>query len=102
MKLFRLKKEKSTEMKPMGAKTTVERPKQPVSKLSDEELKNLKDSYKKEKQKDSILDPYFIQEISDRLYGPDKEEYIKALVELHHRFRPRPGRVGHDIFKDEK
>jgi hypothetical protein len=102
MKLFRLKKEKSTEMKPMGAKTTVQRPIQPVQKLSDEQLKSLKDNYKKDKQKDSSIDPYFIQEISDRLFGPDKEDYINALRELHKRIKPRVGRVGHDIFKDEK
>jgi hypothetical protein len=101
MKFLRFKKEKPV-IKPMGVRTTVERPSQPVSKLSEDEIQGLREDFKKQKEKDSQLDPYFIQEISDRLFGPDKDEYIEALKELHTRFRPRVGRVGHDAFKDER
>lgn len=55
------------------------------------------------------VDPYFIQEISDRLYGPDSEEYIKALKELHKMvdeagnplYRARHGKYGSQFYDPE-
>lgn len=73
-----------SDIKPLGAKTSTNRP-------SDEESK----SYKKiDSLKSKNIDTNFMQEISDRLYGPDSEEYIEALKKLNTSFRPRPGKFG--------
>ena len=64
--------------------------------LSEEELEELRSSdSKKELTK---VDPYFMQEISDRLYGPDSEEYIQAIKDLNAQFRPREGRAGNQLY----
>lgn len=94
------KKEK-TGLKPMGVITTIERPKQDVNRLTDEERQKMNDEFFKRKQQSERVNPYFIQEISDRLYGPDADDYIKALVELNSKFRPRIGRTGPQIYRDE-
>ncbi len=47
---------------------------------------------------DSRLDTLVLQEISDRLYGPDSEEYVKAIEELNKKFRPRRGRSASDLY----
>jgi hypothetical protein len=102
------KKNKPKESKPkttgielaMGVRT-IPRPEQEVNRLSDDELKKIKKDFDKKRIHDPKIDPYFLQELSDRLYGPDSEEYIEALKELNLRFRPRVGKIGHDIFKDE-
>lgn len=103
MKIKNLKKifsktEKSITM-PMSVITTVERPIQPVNRLSDDERNRLHENYLKENQIKKI-DPYFIQEISDRLYGPDSDEYIKAIIDLNSKFEPRRGRTGPQIYRD--
>lgn len=87
-------------VKPMGVITTVPRPESPVNKLSDEERRLMNEKYKQRKEAEQKLDAYFIQEISDRLYGPDSDEYISALRELNQKFRPRKGRTGPHIFRD--
>ena len=48
------------------------------------------------------VDPYFIQEISDRLYGPDSEEYVRELTELNKKYRPRGGRSGGQFYEPKK
>jgi len=98
-KLFSKTKNRVT--KPMGVITTVPRPEQSVNKLSDEERKRMNDEYVIRKQADEKLSPYFIQEISDRLYGPDSDEYIKEITNINSRFRPRQGRTGPQIYRDE-
>jgi hypothetical protein len=85
--------------KPMGVITTVQRPEQKVNKLSDEQIKKMNDDFAKSKEEK--LSPYFIQEISDRLYGPDADAYIKAIIELNSKFEPRQGRTGPQIYRDE-
>lgn len=76
------------------------RPEVQSGRLDDKTLQGFKDEMKRNAKKDSQkVDPYFLQEISDRLYGPDSEEYINALKELNSRFRGREGRTGHDIFR---
>ena len=77
--------------------STVPRPESEVNRLSIDELERQKEEFYKNKS--TGIDPYFIQEISDRLYGPDSKEYIDALIELNKNFRPRAGRTGHDIYK---
>ena len=47
------------------------------------------------------IDKLFIQEISDRIYGPDSESYIAAIKELNKTHRRREGRVGSELFDDE-
>lgn len=98
-KLF--SKTESQVVKPMSVITTVPRPKQPINKLSDEERKKMNDDYLKRKQESEKLNPYFIQEISDRLYGPDSDEYIKELIRINSKFKPRNGRTGPQIYRDE-
>ena len=98
-KLFS-KKEK-TELKPMSVITAVPRPVQKVNKLSDEQIKKMNEEFYKRKRDSEKLSPYFVQEISDRLYGPDADEYIKALIELNSKFEPRKGRSGPEIYRDE-
>jgi len=46
---------------------------------------------------DRRIDLDIMQEISDRLYGPDSEEYLKAILELNEKFRARGGSYGHKI-----
>lgn len=98
-KLF--SKSNSQVIKPMGVINTVPRPEQPVNKLSDEERKKMNDDYLKRKQESEKLNPYFIQEISDRLYGPDADDYIKELIRINSKFKPRKGRTGPEIYRDE-
>lgn len=86
--IFSKKKEESEDLKPKGFKT-VERP-------SEEQLKK---GLEEPKRVEYRVDKYFIQEISDRLYGPDAEEYVKALIELNKNFRPRTGRFGSQFYE---
>jgi hypothetical protein len=64
--------------------------------LSEEELEELKRtrSHKQESQ----VDAYFMQEISDRLFGPDAEGYIQAIKELNQKFKPREGRTADQFY----
>lgn len=102
MNIFKFKNKKTiTDLKPMGVITTVERPLQSVNRLSDDDLKKLV-SQKDDSKKYKSVDPYFLQEISDRLFGPESDGYIEAIKELNSKFRPRVGKTGHDIYKNEK
>lgn len=44
------------------------------------------------------IDSDFLQEVSDRLYGPDSEQYVQELRELNKRFRPRRGKYGRQFY----
>jgi hypothetical protein len=91
---------KSEEIKPMGVRSTIPRPETEVVRLSDEELRKQREEFNKSKSStEKRVDPYFLQEISDRLFGPDSEEYTNAIIELNKKFRPREGKTGHDIFR---
>jgi hypothetical protein len=87
--LRKFNEEISDDLKPKGFRT-VERP-------TEEDLAKAPAHLKSSRKVDS----YFIQEISDRLYGPDSEEYMKAITELNKNFRPRGGRFGSQ-FSDQK
>jgi hypothetical protein len=50
---------------------------------------------------DSRIDSSIMQEISDRLYGPDSESYLNAIKELNKTHRKREGRVGSEFFDPE-
>jgi hypothetical protein len=80
--------------------SSVQRPDVETKRLSDETLNRFKDEMKRSSEMYSQkVDPYFLQEISDRLYGPDSEAYVEAIKQLNMKFRGREGRTGHDIFK---
>lgn len=86
------KKEKESDLKPKGLMSSTGRP-------SPEESERLqKDLDKLSTKIEPKVDSDFTQEISDRLYGPDSEEYIKALKELNMSFRPREGRYGSQLY----
>lgn len=85
--IFSKKKEEESDLQPKGFKT-IERPEW---------------SYEKPEIKtggiENKIDPYFIQEISDRLYGPDSEEYVKEITEINKKYRPRGGRFGSQFYE---
>jgi uncharacterized protein YdaL len=100
---FSKKSEESTPSTPKVLTTSTPPSRNTSSGLSDEEIEKLKS---KSISSGNKVDVYFMQEISDRLYGPDAEEYIKALEELNSRFRAREGRSGSQLYdpsiKDER
>lgn len=44
------------------------------------------------------VDPDFLQEISDRLFGPDSDAYVEKLKEINPQFRKREGRTGREFY----
>jgi hypothetical protein len=50
---------------------------------------------------ESRIDSDIIQEISDRLYGPDGEAYLNDIKELNKKYRKREGKVGSEFFDPE-
>jgi len=86
--IFGKKKEKTSDLEPKGFKT-IERPRE------EEVIKEIEPIKTK-------VDPYFLQEISDRLFGPDGEEYQNAIIELNKKFRPRAGRFGNQFYEPSK
>lgn len=93
------KRDKSSEtsdITPRGiSRTSLPTERNTSSGLSEEELEELKRSNSKSETK---IDAYFMQEISDRLYGPDSEGYIQALKELNLKFKPREGRTANQFY----
>jgi hypothetical protein len=47
------------------------------------------------------IDKSFLQEISDRLYGPDSEDYMDEIKEINKKYRKRPGKAGNELFDPE-
>jgi len=91
------KPEEISDITPRGVlRTSMPSQRNTSSGLSEEELEELRKSKKSEIT--NRVDPYFIQEISDRLYGPDSEEYIQAIKDLNSQFRPREGRAGNQLY----
>jgi preprotein translocase subunit SecA len=90
------KKERET-IKPTGFTTTVNRPEEEVSKISDVDLDRMKDQFSKNwKDSDRTVDPYFMQEIINRLLGPESEEYKLEIMELNKRYQSNSSRSGRD------
>jgi hypothetical protein len=92
--IFGLGKTKSedSELKPTGVKV-IENP---------DQLRGVSTVKASPKEKnvltDSRIDSSILQEISDRLYGPDSEEYVKAIQELNTKFRARKGRRAGEFY----
>ena len=86
------KKEKESDLIPKGLMSSTGRP------SAEESERIQKDLDKLSSKIEPRVDSDFMQEISDRLYGPDSEEYIKALKELNLSFKPRQGRYGGQLY----
>lgn len=83
--IFGKKERDSSDLDPKGFKT-IPRP------TTDAVMKDIKPPKTK-------VDAYLLQEISDRLFGPDAEQYIDAIIELNKTFRPRAGRFGNQFYE---
>ena len=96
-------RKKSEEIGPMGVKTTVERPEQPINRLGDKELNIMKSDFgKSNSDRNTKVDPYFMQEITDRILGPDSEAYTNELKELNMKYSPRVSKTGPSLYKEMK
>jgi hypothetical protein len=86
------KKEQPSDITPRGVKSTV---------YPDEQLKSVSDVKALPQQRNPLVDRKIdldvMQEISDRLYGPDSEEYLKAILDLNSKFRKRSGKHGNQF-----
>lgn len=83
------------DLAPKGFRSTVARP-------SDEEAARIQAGLDALKAPiEPRVDAEFMQEISDRLYGPDSEAYMKAIEELNAKFRPREGKFGRHFYEPE-
>lgn len=86
------KEDESSDLIPKGVKSSTVRP-------SSEESERLQKVLDRTKSKvESKVDNTFLQEISDRLYGPDSDEYINAIKELNLKYKSREGRAGSQFF----
>jgi hypothetical protein len=83
------KKEEESDLVPKGMMSSTGRP-------TEEDLN--KSLSQPKIRVENKVDSELIQDISDRLYGPDSEEYINALRELNISFRARQGRYGSQLF----
>ena len=86
---FSKKEDESNDITPKGIMTSTGRPTPEEDERIGKDLDNLKS-----KKLEPKVDSDFLQEVSDRLYGPDSDEYVKALKELNASFRPREGKYG--------
>jgi hypothetical protein len=95
MKIFKKKKKELTDdVKPRGIKYTIDRPSEAdIAKLT-KQRENMKKSIITNK-----VDKMVLQNISDRLYGPESDAYIKALEELNKSFKPRAGKSYLDFYE---
>ena len=90
--------EEITDITPRGvSRTSMPAERNTSSGLSEEELEELKRNSSSSKVETKV-DTYFMQEISDRLFGPDAEGYIQAIKELNQKFKPREGRTADQFY----
>lgn len=89
---FSKKEDESNDLTPKGFKSSTVRPTDVDIAKGQQDIERLKSHVL------SKVDPSFLQEISDRLYGPDSESYIEALKELNLKFRKREGRYGNQLY----
>lgn len=96
--IFFKKKSSSVEdddTRPRGVKYSLDRP-------TDADVRDMKVQLDKIKS-NSIrnIDQKFLQDVSDRIYGPDSIEYVRALEELNKSFRGRVGKSGIEFYEPE-
>jgi len=92
---FSPKREESGDLEPKGFRSSTGRP-------SEEEAAKIQKSLDALKAPiEPKVDAEFMQEISDRLYGPDSDAYMKAIEELNAKFRPREGKFGRHLYEPE-
>jgi hypothetical protein len=93
----KVKELKAGDIAPKGISKTIPRPtEEDIEKIA----KNV-ENLRKTRPTAPKVDNLFLQEISDRLYGPDSESYIEALKRLNKGFRPRPGKNGVEFYEPE-
>jgi len=92
MRIFRKSKKELSDVKPMGIKYTIERPSESDIDALQRQRENMK------KPITNKVDKMILQDISDRLYGPDSDDYIKSLNKLNKLFKPRAGKSCNDFF----
>jgi hypothetical protein len=90
---FSKKEEKPSDITPKGIMSTVYPEGGKLTSYSDVKV----NPPQKNPLVDDKVDKSLIQEISDRLYGPDSEEYIAAIKELNSKFRRANVLVGHQM-----
>lgn len=90
---FKSKEDKPSDITPKGIKSTVHPEGGQLTSHSDVKV----NQPQKNPLVDDRVDKSLIQDISDRLYGPDSEEYIAALKELNSKFRRANVLVGHQM-----
>ena len=91
------KTKETSDITPRGvSRTSMPDQRNTSSGLSEEELEELKRN--RISNQETRVDAYFMQEISDRLFGPDSEGYIQAIKELNLKFRPREGRTANQFY----
>ena len=97
MRIFKKKeKELTGDIKPRGVKYTIDRP----SESDIVKLQKQVDDMKKPLITNKV-DKMILQNISDRLYGPESDDYIKALEELNKSFKPRVGKSYLDFYEPD-
>jgi hypothetical protein len=84
--IFKNKKDSGHVLKPMGVK------------LGERPVINTVEKIVIENKPIDRVDKYFMQEISDLLFGPDSEIYISELKKLNNSFRKRDGRSGNQFY----
>jgi|694.fasta_scaffold53339_2 hypothetical protein len=91
------KTKETSDITPRGvSRTSMPDQRNTSSGLSEEELEELKRN--RISNQETRVDAYFMQEISDRLFGPDSEGYMQAIKELNLKFRPREGRTANQFY----
>ncbi len=87
------REEKPSDITPKGIMSTVHPEGGKLTSYSDVKV----NAPQKNPLVDDKVDKSLIQEISDRLYGPDSDEYIAAIKELNSKFRRANVLVGHQM-----
>jgi hypothetical protein len=95
MGIFRKKKIEIDVITPLRIKSTIGRP------IDGDIVSVQKQTSDMKKPIINKVDKMFLQEISDRLYGPDSDGYIEALSELNKLFKPRAGKSFLEFYEPE-
>lgn len=74
-----------------------------IDRPSEMDIEKVNKGIEKMRSKDITdkIDPYFLQDISDRILGPNGDEYKKEIEKLNKKFSPRSGKTGLDALTNE-